>query len=273
MTAFQQLEGIVLDWAGTTVDHGCMAPAIVFQKIFQQRGVEITAAQAREPMGRAKRDHIAAVAAMPLVASRWHEVFGRECSSTDVDAMYADFLPLQKEILGDHSEVIAGVAPVVDECRRSGLRIGSSTGYTQELMSVVVPAAAANGYSPDCVLCSEDAPIGRPAPFLLYEAAMRLKISRLWHVVKVDDTAVGIQAGRNAGCWTVGVTSTGNGVGLSAADWSLLGHSEQAARRESAGAVLQDAGCHFLVETVADLMPILREIDSRLVAGERPGQI
>ncbi len=39
------------DWAGTTVDYGCFAPLEVFMKIFQKRGVEITAAEARKPMG------------------------------------------------------------------------------------------------------------------------------------------------------------------------------------------------------------------------------
>ena len=33
------------DWAGTTVDYGCFAPLEVFMKIFQKRGVEITAAE------------------------------------------------------------------------------------------------------------------------------------------------------------------------------------------------------------------------------------
>ena len=44
---------------------------------------------------------------------------------------------------------------------------------------------------------------------------MRLDVFPMTSMVKVDDTPVGIEAGRNAGCWTVGVTRTGNCVGLS----------------------------------------------------------
>lgn len=273
MSSFQQLESVVLDWAGTTVDHGCMAPAIVFQKIFAQRGVAITAAQAREPMGRAKRDHIAAIAAMPEVAAKWEQVFGGGCTDDDVDGMYAEFLPLQKEILADHSGVIDGVAEAAAEFRRRGLSIGSSTGYTRELMAVVTPAAAAQGYAPDCVLCSEDAPAGRPAPYLLYESAMRLGVSRLWNVVKVDDTPVGITAGRNAGCWTVGVTRTGNGVGHSVAELAERSPADVAALCQRSADALNAQGAHYIVESVADLLPVLEEIDGRLAAGERPGQI
>ena len=173
---FEHLKAIVFDWAGTTVDHGSRAPAIVFQEIFRQRGIPISPAQAREPMGMAKRDHIAAIAAMPDVADAWRAQFGRTCSDDDIDAMYADFLPLQKDTLKNHCGVIAGVTDIVTRCREMGLKIGSSTGYTRELMEVVTAAARAQGYEPDCVLCAEDAVQGRPAPYLLYEAALRLAV-------------------------------------------------------------------------------------------------
>lgn len=264
------LKAVVLDWAGTTIDHGSRAPAIVFQEIFRRRGIEISAAQAREPMGKAKRDHILAVSQMPDVAQQWREKYARPCLEEDIDSMYEEFLPLQKATLSDHSDLIPGVAEAIQQCREMGLGIGSSTGYTRELMEVVVPSACQQGYEPDCVLCSEDAPQGRPAPYLLYEAAMRLDVYPMWSLVKVDDTPVGIEAGRNAGCWTVGITRTGNGVGLSLAEVDSLSPEELTARCDRAGEKLQAAGAHFLLESVADLPSLLLEIDRRSVEGERP---
>ena len=81
------LQAVIFDWAGTTVDHGSCAPAIVFKEIFRRRGIDISTAQAREPMGMAKRDHIATIAAMPGVAQAWINQFGASCSEADVDAM------------------------------------------------------------------------------------------------------------------------------------------------------------------------------------------
>ena len=129
---FSCLKAIVFDWAGTIVDHGSRAPALVFQEVFRRRGVEITAQQAREPMGMAKREHIKAIAAMAPVAEAWRRVHRADCTEADVDAIYADFLPIQKETLRDHSAVIEGVVDVVNWCRQRGLKIGSSTGYTRE---------------------------------------------------------------------------------------------------------------------------------------------
>ena len=267
---FKHLQAIVLDWAGTTVDHGSRAPAIVFQAIFEQRGIPITPAHAREPMGMAKRDHIAAIAAMPDIATAWQSKYGSTCSEDDIDAMYAEFLPLQKETLKDHSVLIPGIADAVTECKSRGLRIGSSTGYTPELMSVVSPLASEQGYEPEFVLCAGDAPRGRPAPFLLFEAAKRLDVYPMWRVVKVDDTPVGIEAGRNAGCWTVGVTRTGNCVGLSESELAALPDDERQQRYESAGATLTNAGAHHLIESVADIVPLLESIDAAIEAGETP---
>ena len=264
---FQYLKAVVFDWAGTMIDHGCIAPAFVFREIFKQRGIEITTSQAREPMGMAKRAHIATIAAMPEVAAAWQGKYGRTCSEDDVDAMYADFLPMQKQVLKDHCQLIPGAAEIAKFCRDSGLKIGSSTGYTRELMEVVTAEAAKQGYEPDCVLCSEDAPKGRPAPYLLHEAAKRMDVYPMWHIVKVDDTPVGIEAGRNAGCWTVGITQTGNGVGLSQDQFDQLPSDEAQLVCEKAALSLRKTEAHYIIETVADLAPVFREIDSLIGKG------
>lgn len=266
----EHLKAVVFDWAGTTVDHGSRAPAIVFREVFLRRGIEISVAQARGPMGMAKRDHIAAVAALPEVAGAWMARFGRVCGDDDIDAMYADFLPLQLATLKEHGDVIPGVAEAVAECRRLGLKIGSSTGYTRALMQVVTESARRQGYEPDCVLCAEDAPRGRPAPYLLYEASRRLDVYPLWSIVKVDDTPVGIEAGRNAGCWTVGVTRTGNEVGLSVEELGALPDAEVRRRCAAAAGRLSAAGAHFTIESVADILDVIADIEQRAARGESP---
>ena len=267
---FTLLKALVFDWAGTTVDFGSRAPAIVFTEIFRRKGIEITFEQAREPMGMAKRDHIAAILEMPSVLEQWQRKFDRLADVSDIDGMYAEFLPLQKATLAAHSDVIDGVPSVVDECRRRGLRIGSSTGYTRELVDAFAQRVAEQGYAPDCVICSDDVTAGRPAPWMLFEAARRLNVYPMWTIVKVDDTAPGIVAGKNAGCWNVGVTRTGNGVGLSEVELAACSEEERIRLINAAGSKLVDAGAQFLVESVADLIPVLDEIEMRLAKGERP---
>ena len=156
------------------------------------------------------------------------------------------------------------------ELRARGLKIGSSTGYTRQLMEVVSAAATSQGYTPDCVLCAEDAPRGRPAPFLLYEAAVRLDIYPMTSIVKVDDTPVGIEAGRNAGCWTVGITRTGNCVGLSQDQFETLPEQERMEKCEVAASTLTAAGAHEVIESVADLPAVVNRFEQKLADGKRP---
>jgi len=267
---FQHIRGLVVDWAGTVIDHGSRAPAIVFQEVFRQCGVEITFAEAREPMGLSKRAHIAALVSLPRVAEAWKGARGRAATSEDVDEMYARFLPLQKATLEDHSQLIEGVAETVSGLRRRGLSIGSTTGYTQDLMDVVTPLAAHQGFAPDVVVCSDHVEEGRPAPWMLSRAAEALHVYPLWRIVKVDDTVPGIQAARHAGAWAIGVSRTGNEVGFSWKEWESLASGQQSAALTRAEEILRQAGSDDVVESVAEIVPVLEEIEARLERGERP---
>ncbi len=264
-----RLQAVIFDWAGTTVDHGSLAPARVFVAIFERAGVSITEAEARGPMGRAKRDHLAEILTLPRVSDAWQARHGRIPTEADIDQLYRDFLPLQRETLADHADVIPGVPEVVAECRRRGLRIGGTTGYTRSLMDVMEPIARRQGYAPDISICTDDVPRGRPAPWMLFRAAERLDVFPMSAVVAVDDTPIGIEAGRNAGAWTVGITRTGNGLGLSRDEIEALDPRDLAARMAKVAADLERAGAHYVVGSVADLPLVLDDIGGRLGHGGR----
>ncbi len=264
------LKALVLDWAGTTVDYGSRAPAAAFVETFAQHGVEISIEEAREPMGRAKRDHIRAITEMPRVTSRWRAAHGGPCTDEDIDALYADFLPRQLRCIEQYSDVIPGVPEAIGRCRERGLKIGSSTGYTAEIMEVVVARARSQGFSPDAILCASDIAEGRPAPWLIFENARRLGVYPMAAIAKVDDTVAGIEAGLNAGTWTIGVARTGNGVGLSEAELKGRSAAERTELIEKARGRLRRAGSHYVVDSVSEILPVLDAIDERLAAGHAP---
>lgn len=257
MTMFQGIKAVLFDWAGTTVDYGSRSPTQVFVEIFRQRGIDITVDEARGPMGRAKHEHIAMVAALPRIAQLWQIVHGRPVTHADVHSMYEDLLPLQKSILTSGSDVLPGVVEAVSALRGRGIKIGSTTGYTRELMEVVAPIAASQGYSPDVIICSDDVPAGRPAPWMNLLAAQRLNVYPMSSVLIVDDTPVGIEAGRNAGMKTVGITLTGNTVGLSEQEVRALS-SEELQRRLAA------AENQFRLKDADSILPSVAELVAQL---------
>ena len=265
-----RLEVAVLDWAGTAVDFGSRAPVAAILAAFEQAGAPVTAEEARRPMGRAKRDHLKALLEQPEVAERWLAARGAASTEADIDAIYADFLKLQAETVASHSAVITGCVEAVAACRELGMRIGSSTGYTRDLLAPVARRAKDEGYEPEVALSADDVSPGRPAPWLCIENARRLEASAMAAVVKVDDTPAGVLAGRNAGAWAVGVVVSGNEVGLSETAWSNLSDSDCDARRAAAAERLTAAGAHCLVDTIADLPEVVVSINQRLADGGRP---
>jgi phosphonoacetaldehyde hydrolase len=251
------IEAIIFDWAGTTVDYGSRAPTSVFIEVFRRNGVAITADEARGPMGRAKRDHIVAIATIPRVAALWSERYGRTPSDIDIDQMYYDFLPRQKEALVTGTNIIPGIPEAVETLRSRGLKIGSSTGYARELMDIIVPLAAQAGYSPDVVICADDVPSGRPAPWMNFLAAQQLGIYPMDRILVVDDTPIGIEAGLNAGAITVAVTKTGNSLGLSESEVSQLSPTDLQFRLDKIESDFKAIGAHFTIPSVADLPGLL----------------
>jgi phosphonoacetaldehyde hydrolase len=265
-----RLRAAVLDWAGTTVDFGSCAPASTFADVFARRGVEITSAEARAPMGLAKRAHIAAIARGERVARRWEEVAGAPVGEADVDAMYREFVPLQLARLPDHADLIPGVLDALAHFRERGLAIGSTTGYSADMMAVLSAEARRRGYEPDCVVTASDAPRGRPEPWMLFRAAERLGVFPLEAVVKIGDTVADVEEGLNAGAWTIGLARCGNEMGCSERELAALPAEAAERRLAAARARLAAAGAHFVADDLAACPPLLDEIDRALASGERP---
>ncbi len=265
------LDTVIFDWAGTIVDFGSFAPTQVLVDAFAEAGVAITLDEARGPMGLAKWDHIQALGRIPAIAARWRERHGRDMSREDVDTVYQTFMPLQVARVGRYSALIPGALRAVETLRGRGIRIGSCSGYPRVVMDALVPMAAAAGYAPDCVIASDDLKAGgRPGPWMALANMIELGSRDVAACVKVDDTVPGIAEGLSAGMWTVGLSASGNEVGLSWEEWSMLTPDERDARCGPAEDKLRAAGAHEVIRTVADLPAALERIEVRRGCGERP---
>ncbi len=258
---------VVFDWAGTVVDFGSRAPMGAFVEVYRRFGVALTIEQARGPMGLAKRDHIAALMALPPVAAGWLAAHGHAPGEADIDAVYDAFRPLNAAVVTDHAELIPGVLETVAELRARGIRIGSTTGYTRDIMERLLPAAAVQGFTPDNLVCAGDLAEGRPSPLMMYRCFADLGVHPPSRVVKVDDTEPGIGEGIAAGCWTVGVTLSGNLCGLSRVELAALAPARREALRAAAEQRLRAAGAHEVIDSVADLLPALGRLAARRLAG------
>jgi phosphonoacetaldehyde hydrolase len=261
---------VILDWAGTAVDYGSIGPVAVFLKVFEEFGVPATAAEARSFMGLAKKDHIREMCRLPSVQERWKATHGQAPEEKDVDRMYRETERLMVAAVAETAVPIEGLLDTVRELHRREIRIGSSTGYTAPMMAELLPAAAARGYSPDAVVCSSDVPAGRPFPWMCFQNAVKLEVYPMEAMVKVGDTVSDIAEGLNAGMWTIGVTRTGNELGLTEEETASLTTAELDGRLSDISRRFHEAGAHYTAEGIWAILPLIDEIEARLAGGEQP---
>ena len=264
------IEAVMLDWAGTTMDFGCMAPAVVFVQVYERQKVPITMDEARAPMGAHKKVHIQKISQLDAVRRRWQEIRGRPPNDDDVNAMFAEFVPLQLACLSQYSKLIPGTLEVVAELRKRGAKIGSTTGYLSEMMKINRDDAKRQGYEPDSTVCASDVPAGRPYPYMCLQNAINLGITTVQSCVKVDDTVPGVEEGLNGGMWTIGLAVSGNEVGLPLEQWQALSEQDKTTKRARAYARMHQCGAHYVVDTIADLLPCIDDIQGRIRRGETP---
>lgn len=264
------LKAAVLDWAGTVIDHGSRAPVEGVVQAFAGFGVAISAAEARGPMGLAKHDHIRALLAQPRIAAAWETAQGAAPDDAAIDRIHAAFLPMAADAVAARCQMIQGAVPAIERLRMRGLKIGATTGYSREIMARLLPEAARQGYVPDALVCAGDLATGRPAPLMMYRCFVELGVWPAHAVVKVDDTEAGLAEGLAAGSWAVGVALTGNEFGLSPEETAALAPEAHARLRARAVGRLAAAGAHYVIDSIAEIDPVIDAIEGRLARGERP---
>jgi phosphonoacetaldehyde hydrolase len=265
------IRGVVFDWAGTIVDFGSLAPMGAFVRLFSNHGIAISIAQARVPMGLPKLAHIVALGAMPDIATQWQQVKSRDFSVEDAAALLQEFVPMSATSALECSDFIPGFLDTYAWLQQQGVGVATTTGYTRFIMTPLIAKAALAGFAPARTICCDDVAQSRPSPLGMQECMVTLGlVGQSKHVVKVDDTAPGLQEGRNAGCWTVGVTASGNALGWSWDQWVQASEDEREGALANARRTLLDAGAHEVIDSVADLRAAFAAIEARIATGEAP---
>ena len=265
-----EVQAVIFDWAGTVVDYGSCAPAEVFIEVFRKKGIDISMNEARFPMGVEKKLHIQSILMMEEVAKKWQKRFGRSWNQDDLNELYLSYIPAQMFSLKSSAALIPGVLETTRELRNRGLKIGSTTGYNSDMISVLAEEAKVQGFIPDAVVCSSDVIAGRPYPWMALECAQRLQVCPMEAIVKVGDTVADIEEGLNAGMWTIGIAKTGNEVGLRESELQRLDPPLLKERLSKAHQRLLHAGAHEVVDSVEQILPVIDRFNQKLKSGKKP---
>ncbi|MBQ8827906.1 MAG: phosphonoacetaldehyde hydrolase [Clostridia bacterium] len=258
----RKIEAVIFDWAGTTVDYGSFAPVQAFIAAFKKFGITPTNDEVRKPMGIAKIDHVREMLKMERISYEWKNIHGRNFTEDDVKKIYELSESLILDILKDFSEPKPYVLDAVSELRKKGIKIGSTTGYNNEMMEIVKNAASEKGYSPDtCFTPDSINKVGRPYPYLIFKNMMELNIKSVDSVVKVGDTVADIAEGKNAGVITVGIIEGSSVLGYSEAEYAALGEEEKLHAKALATEIYKNCGADYILDNMGGLIDLINSIE------------
>jgi phosphonatase-like hydrolase len=196
------IELVALDMAGTTIEeHGDVYVAL--HEAVAAEGARLTDALVQRWMGTDKREAIAALAAAGG---------GPALDGDGVERAYARFRGLLADRYRARPPVpIAGVPEALAALRAAGVRVALTTGFARD---VVDPLLASLGWEVggplvDAVVCADDVPAGRPAPYMVFRAMERTGVRSVERVLVAGDTVADLRAGTNAGAGIVVGVATG----------------------------------------------------------------
>jgi phosphonatase-like hydrolase len=197
---------VVFDMAGTTVkDSGNVADS--FLAAFRQKGIEIPAEEAQKVMGWRKIDAIRML--LQKLAPERAEEAGVEAL---IESIHDNFINNMIAFYASDTDLqpLPHAEALFQSLRNQGIHVALNTGFTRAITDTILQRLHwHDGAGPDAVICSDEVPEGRPHPHMINALMKRFGIEGADKVVKVGDTEVDVQEGRNAGCGLVLAITTG----------------------------------------------------------------
>lgn len=199
---------VVFDIAGTTVrDKGNVAGSFI--EAFQHFGLEVPEEDVKKVMGFRK------IEAIQILLNKFYPGYKDPKHTTDelIGEIHARFVATMVSFYENDRELepLTHTEDVFSQLKQQGVKIALNTGFTRTITNAILHRLNwDNGSSLiDRVICSDEVPQGRPSPDMINTLIAELGISSAAHVLKIGDTEVDVEEGRNAGCGKVVSVTTG----------------------------------------------------------------
>src|ERR1700761_351906 len=226
------IELVVFDIAGTTVrDNGSVADAFI--AAFRDFGFEMPEEEVQKVMGFRKIDAIALLLEKFAPAHKDDELLIDRIHTRFIDTMISFYRDDQDLAAFPHAEKLFAML------QERGIKVALNTGFTRSITDAILHRLRWDERSIliDQVICSDEVPFGRPHPDMIKTLIRDLEISSASNVLKIGDTEVDVEEGRNAGCGIVVSVTTG------------------AYTRDQ----LKDYDPDFIIDDLSELLPIIEK--------------
>ena len=194
---------LVSDFAGTAMkEAGAVLTA--YRLALTEQDIPFTEDDLAARRGASKRGVFRELAARRFEGDRMEQSASNGLASFEA--------ALRREYEQSDVREVEGAAAAFEALKVAGVKVALTSGFDRGLVDLLITKL---GWADlfDCVLASDDAPAGRPAPYLIYRAMIDLGVHDAGRVAVVGDTPLDLQSGMNARAgWVIGVLSGAHGI-------------------------------------------------------------
>lgn len=185
----------IFDMAGTTVEDRGEVPW-AFEAALAEQGVSVTPDQIDAVRGASKRQAIFNL--LPDGLDRQQRA----------ELVYASFKRLLAERFATGVRAMPGATECFGWLRERGVKVALNTGFDREITDLLLSALGWAAGQVDAVVCGDEVPCGRPAPYLIFRCMEATATLSVHQIAVIGDTVLDLEAGHNAAArWNVGVLS------------------------------------------------------------------
>ena len=257
------IRACIFDLGGTIVDKYSLSPFLSLKSAFKRHNILIPNALIFKDMGKHKLDHINDILLNDYVSLCWEKNYGKKPCDKSSNKVFSTFNDIQLEA-SKNIDIIPETNSAIKYLRSNRIRTACTTGFNFENMMQVQHRLNKNGIYLDSYVSSTClGKPSRPDPSMIYKNMMNLNIINSRQVLKIDDTVVGIEEGKNAGCWTLGVAKWSTNMKVKSIEEAISITDEEISDRllESYD-ILTNSGADFVIDDLNELPNIINMINN-----------
>ena len=255
------IKSCIFDLGGTIVDRYSMTSLLSLRKLFVNRAININNDLLLKGDGMNNQKHILNILNDKTILKKWFNRYNDYPDEYDVKVLLNE---LNQEQCA-YSETIIDILPETRECIDylgfNYIKTGCTTGFDKENMNVIQNKLERNDIYLDSYVSSEG---NKSHPFMIQENMKRLGISNPKEVMKIDDSTLGIEEGKNAGCITVAVARWSihmNIMNISDAYEFDETYPDIQDKLKHSRNVLREAGADYVIDTLDELPRVIESIN------------
>lgn len=251
----------IFDLGGTLVDKFSLSPYIALKTVFKKRGININDSLIFKDMGKHKLDHINLILNDNYVSRNWFQIHKKYPGINEGQEIYNDFNHYQLNEGIDMIDILPETKKCIDILQKNNISTGVTTGFNKPITMNIRDKLIENDILIDKYVSSTCLGLpGRPSPHMIQNIMNSISLKDPTKVLKVDDTVIGLQEGKSAGCITVGVAKWSTYMYMKDKD-TPLSKEEYIERLKNSKEILYSAKPDYVITSLNELYPIIHQLN------------